>query len=183
MQRYGEQHLEAEITRLRASHIPLAGLVLDFAWHNYGWEGGYDWSPLIPQPQALIDWLHSRGLELSLNDHPGYANTQESILAYSDSHAPAALRALGRPLPPRPSYDQSLAAGWRFSPDPHDAGLNGHWYAGGYDDAHWHPIRTGASWQHQGYPDYQGIGWYRSSFRVPATLPAAVYLYLGEVGG
>lgn len=183
MHRYGEQHLETEITRLRASDIPLAGLVLDFAWHNYGWQGGYDWSPLIPQPQALIDWLHARGLELSLNDHPGYANTQESILSYSDSHAPAALQALGQPLPPRPSFDQSLAADWKFSPDPHDAGLKGHWYAGGSDQVRWHPIQTGDSWQHQGYPDYQGIGWYRLAVRVPATLPPAVYLYFGEVAG
>jgi hypothetical protein len=183
MHRYGEQHLETEVTRLLDSDIPLAGLVLDFAWHNYGWEGGYDWSPLVPRPQALIDWLHARGLELSLNDHPGYANTEESILSYSDSHAPEALRALGRPLPPRPSYDQNLAAGWRFSPDPHDAGLKGQWYASGYDDARWHPIRTGDAWQHQGYPDYQGIGWYRVVFRVPGTLPPAVYLYLGEVAG
>jgi Glycosyl hydrolases family 31/Domain of unknown function (DUF5110) len=183
MHRYGEQHLETEITRLRASDIPLAGLVLDFAWHNYGWQGGFDWSPLITRPQALIDWLHTRGLELSLNDHPGYANTQESILSYSDSHAPEALRALGRPLPPRPSYDQDLASGWRFSPDPHDAGLKGHWYAGAHDDVHWRPIRTGEPWQQQGYPDYQGIGWYRLSVRVPATLPPAVYLYLGQVVG
>lgn len=183
MHHYGEQHLETEISRLRASDIPLAGLVLDFAWHNYGWQGGYDWSPLIPRPQALIDWLHARGLELSLNDHPGYANTQESILSYSDSHAPAALRALGRPWPPRPSYERNLPADWSFAPDAHDAGLKGHWYTGGYHGVRWHPIQTGDSWQHQGYPHYQGIGWYRVSFRASATLPAAVYLYLGEVAG
>ena len=181
MQHYGEQHLETEVARLLESGIPLAGLVLDFAWHNYGWQGGYDWSPLVPRPPALIDWLHARGLELSLNDHPGYANTQESILSYSDSHAPAALRALGRPLPPRPSYDQSLAGAWKFAPDPRDAGLRGRWYAGGYDDRRWRPVRTGDSWQQQGYPGYQGIGWYRIAFRVPATLPRAVYLYFGEV--
>jgi alpha-glucosidase (family GH31 glycosyl hydrolase) len=183
MHRYGEQHLETEVARLLGSDIPLSGLVLDFAWHNYGWQGGYDWSPLIPRPQALIDWLHARGLELSLNDHPGYANTQESILSYDDSHAPAVLRALGRPLPPRPSYDQRLAGAWRFAPDRHDAGLKAHWYASGYDDVGWHRIRTGDSWQQQGYPGYQGIGWYRVSFRVPAALPQAVYLYLGEVAG
>ena len=181
MRHYGEAHLESEVTRLLDSGIPLAGLVLDFAWHNYGWQGGYDWSPLIPRPQALIDWLHARGLELSLNDHPGYANTRESILSYSDSHAPEVLRALGRPLPPRPSYDQSLAGAWKFAPDPGDAGLKGHWYAGSYDDRRWRPIRTGDSWQQQGYPGYRGIGWYRIAFQVPARLPRAVYLYLGEV--
>ena len=181
MRRYGEQHLETEVSRLLGSGIPLSGLVLDFAWHDYGWQGGYDWSPLVPHPQALIDWLHARGVKLSLNDHPGYANTKESIVSYSDSHAPAVLRALGRPLPPRPSYDQSLAGAWKFAPDPHDAGLRGRWYAAGYDDARWHPIRTDDSWQQQGYPDYQGIGWYRIAFRVPVALPQTVYLYLGEV--
>src|SRR5579863_611672 len=35
MRRYGEQHLESEVRRLLGSHIPLSGLVLDFAWHNY----------------------------------------------------------------------------------------------------------------------------------------------------
>ena len=181
MHHYGEQHLESEVARLLASHIPVSGLVLDFAWHNYGWQGGYDWSPLIPESQALVDWLHARGVKLSLNDHPGYANTKESILSYSDSHAPEALRTLGRPLPPRPSYDQSLAGTWKFSPDPYAAGLQGHWYASDYDDAHWRAIQTGDSWQQQGFPNYHGVGWYRVSFRVPATLPPAVYLYLGEV--
>ena len=181
MSHYAEQHLESEVARLLGSRIPVAGLVLDFAWHNYGWQGGYDWSPLIPRPQALVDWLHARGVKLSLNDHPGYANTEESVLSYSDSHAPQVLRALGRPLPPVPAYDQSLAGAWKFTPDPHDAGLAGHWYASDYDAGHWHAIKTGDSWQHQGFPDYQGIGWYRVSFRVPATLPRAVYLYLGEV--
>ncbi|MGH8319662.1 MAG: TIM-barrel domain-containing protein [Steroidobacteraceae bacterium] len=181
MRRYGEQHLESEVARLLGSHIPLSGLVLDFAWHDYGWQGGYDWSPLIPHPRALIEWLHARGVKLSLNDHPGYANTEESSLSYSDSHAPQVLRALGRPIPPAPSYDQSLAGGWRFAPDPHDAGLKAHWYASAYDDARWHPIRTDAPWQQQGYPNYQGIGWYRASFRLPARLPRSLYLYLGEV--
>jgi alpha-glucosidase (family GH31 glycosyl hydrolase) len=181
MRRYGEQHLESEVARLLGSGIPLTGLVLDFAWHNYGWQGGYDWSPLIPHPRQLIEWLRSRGVRLSLNDHPGYANTKESILSYSDSHAPQVLRALGRPVPPAPSFDQSLGGVWKFAPDPHDAGLEGHWYASGYDDAHWRRIRTGDSWQQQGFPKDQGIGWYRLSLRVPARLPPAVYLYFGQV--
>ena len=183
MRRYGQQHLQSEVARLLASHIPLSGLVLDFAWHNYGWQGGYDWSPLIPQPQELIDWLHARGVRLSLNDHPGYANTQESSLSYSDSRAPEVLRALGRPLPPAPSFDQGLAGSWKFAPDPNDAGVKARWYAGGYDDARWHAIRTDAPWQEQGFTDYHGIGWYRASFRLPVTLPRTVYLYLGEVAG
>jgi alpha-glucosidase (family GH31 glycosyl hydrolase) len=183
MGRYGEQHLESEVARLLGAGIPLSGLVLDFAWHNYGWQGGYDWSPLIPHPRQLIDWLHSRGVKLSLNDHPGYANTKESILSFSDSHAPQVLRALGRPVPPAPSYDQSLGGVWKFSPDPTDAGVKDRWYGSGYDDAAWHRIRTGDSWQRQGFASDQEIGWYRLSLRVPATLPPAVYLYFGQVAG
>ncbi|HEV7137006.1 MAG TPA: TIM-barrel domain-containing protein, partial [Steroidobacteraceae bacterium] len=181
LSRYGEQHLESEVARLLGSGIPLSGLVLDFAWHNYGWQGGYDWSPLVPHPRQLIGWLHSRGVELSLNDHPGYANTRESSLSYSDSHAPEVLRALGRPMPPAPSFDQSLDDGWKFALDPRAEGLERRWYAGGYDDARWHPIRTGDSWQSQGFPHYQGVGWYRLSFHLPARLPGSVYLYLGQV--
>ena len=183
MRAYGEQHLESEVARLLASRIPLAGLVLDFAWHDYGWQGGYDWSPLVAHPHQLIDWLHARGVRLSLNDHPGYANTEESIVSYSDSHAPRVLQALGRQMPPAPSFDQSLEGVWKFAPDPHDTGMKSRWYALGYDDVRWRSIRTGDSWQRQGFPRYQGVGWYRRAFRVPAHLPPAVYLYLGQVAG
>jgi hypothetical protein len=179
--RYGEAHLERELSRLAKDRIPLSGLVLDFAWHNYGWQGGYDWSPLIPHPRRLIAWLHARDLKLSLNDHPGYANTRESVLSYHDSHAPEVLHALGRSMPPKPSFDLSLAGAWKFSPDPHDVGLARRWFAVGYDDSRWRAIRTDAPWQKQGYPGYQGVGWYRASFRLPARLPPHVYLYLGQV--
>src|SRR5215470_624210 len=58
--RYNQQHLMAEVSRMRRDHVPFDTLVLDFAWHNYGWQGGYDWSPLIPQPQKLMRWLHAQ---------------------------------------------------------------------------------------------------------------------------
>ncbi|MBV8909631.1 MAG: hypothetical protein JOZ89_02610, partial [Gammaproteobacteria bacterium] len=118
---YGQRHLMEEISKLRDSHIPLDVLVLDFAWHSYGWEGGYDWSPLIPHPGQLISWLRGRGVKLSLNDHPGYVNTRESVLSYSDSHAPAVLKALGRPPPEKPSFDLTLRE-WSFAADAHGAG-------------------------------------------------------------
>jgi len=181
-ERYNQQHLEDELSRLRENHIPFDTLVLDFAWHNYGWQGGYDWSPLIPQPTQFLQWLHDRGIKLSLNDHPGYAGTQEEILSYHDSHAPEVLKALGRPLPPKPSFDMDISTQWRFAMDPNDQGMRQQWFAVGYDDHAWKPIRTDQSWQKQGYPDYQGIGWYRSRFSLPEKLPGALYLYLGEVG-
>jgi len=177
-----QQHLEDELSRLRENHIPFDTLVLDFAWHNYGWQGGYDWSPLIPQPAQFLAWLHDRGIKLSLNDHPGYAGTQEEILSYDDSHAPQVLKALGQPLPPKPSFDLNLSTSWKFATDPQDQGMHQQWFASNYDDHAWKPIHTDQSWQKQGYPDYQGAGWYRTSVSLPAQLPDALYLYFGEVG-
>jgi hypothetical protein len=172
-ERYGQANLEREITRLRDNHIPVDTLVLDFAWHNYGWEGGYDFSPLIPHPDQLSDWLHRRGIKLSLNDHPGYANTEESILSFDDSHAPAVLQVLGRSPPQRPSFDLDLSKRWTHASDRDNQGLTQHWYAADRDDARWQPIRIGKT--------DRTIAWYRVSFQLPARLPDALYLYLGEV--
>lgn len=180
-QRYNQDHLESEISRLRQNHIPLDVLVLDFAWHNYGWDGGYDWSPLFPRPHELLRWLHGQGIKLALNDHPGYANTEESIVSFSDSHAPQALQALGRPLPPPPTFDQDISQHWEFSPDPHDAGASQHWYANPHNAGHWKAVRVGLSWEEQGYEGYQGIGWYRTTLQLPARLPGTLFVYLGEV--
>jgi len=179
--RYDQQHLMGELSRLRGDHIPFDMLVLDFAWHNYGWDGGYDWSPLFPQPLELMRALHARGIKLSLNDHPGYIHTNESILSFEDSHAPAVLAALGRPLPPRPSFDLDVREGWSFATDPKDVGLKERWYAGGAGGAQWRAIRIGLAWEEQGLEDYRGTGWYRTSVELPAQLPARLYLYLGEV--
>ncbi|HJU08542.1 MAG TPA: TIM-barrel domain-containing protein [Rhodanobacteraceae bacterium] len=178
--RYGEEHLEDEVARFRQNHIPLDTLVLDFAWHNYGWDGGYDWSPLIPHPDRLLKWLHDRGVKVSLNDHPGYANTQENILSPEESHAPDVLRALGKPMPPKPSFDLDLSLGWRFAVDPHDQGIREHWYASDYDDSKWKPIRIDASPKEQGYADDKNIVWYRRQVRLPAHLPPHLYLYLSQ---
>ncbi|HTV86825.1 MAG TPA: TIM-barrel domain-containing protein [Dyella sp.] len=179
---YNQQHLEDELARLRAYRIPFDTLVLDFAWHNYGWQGGYDWSPLIAHPAQFLQWLRDRGIKLSLNDHPGYAGTKESILSFSDSHAPEVLKALGRPLPPKPTFDMDISKGWKFAADPRDQGLQAHWYAADFDDRAWTPIRTDQSWQRQGHADDPGVGWYRIALSLPEKLPDAMYLYLGEVG-
>jgi alpha-glucosidase (family GH31 glycosyl hydrolase) len=179
--RYDQQYLMRELTRLRDNHIPLDTLVLDFAWHNYGWDGGYDWSPLFPQPQGLMRWLHQRGIKLSLNDHPGYIHTDESILSFEDSHASAVLEALGRAPPARPSFESDLIHGWSFATDAHDAGLGQRWFASPAGGGHWQPIRVGLAWEEQGFKDYRGVGWYRTSIELPAKVPGTLYLVIGEV--
>ncbi|HTL90690.1 MAG TPA: TIM-barrel domain-containing protein, partial [Steroidobacteraceae bacterium] len=123
----------------------------------------------------------AQGVKLSLNDHPGYIHTDESILSFSDSHAAQVLQALGRPLPPKPTFDLDISHGWRLAKDPEDLGLSQHWYADPHRAAGWQPVRTGLPWEHQGYPEYHGIGWYRSSVQLPAKVPTPLYLYLGEV--
>jgi alpha-glucosidase (family GH31 glycosyl hydrolase) len=165
-QRYNQQYLLGEVARLRRSHIPFDVLVLDFAWHNYGWDGGYDFSPLFPRPQQLMRSLHGQGVKSSLNDHPGYINTAESILSFQDSHAAEVLSALARPPPPQAGFDLDLSRQWSFASDSHGP---------------WRPIRIGLPWQEQGFKSDHGIGWYRASVSLPAQLPAALYLYLGQV--
>jgi alpha-glucosidase (family GH31 glycosyl hydrolase) len=180
---YGQQHIESEITRFRRNDIPLDTLVLDFAWHNYGWQGGYDWSPLIPRPDRFLNWLHARGIKVGLNDHPGYANTRESSLSHSDSHAPQVLKALGRPLPPQPSFDLDLAGGWRFSTDPDDRGVKQRWFAAAFDDGRWRHVRPGESPAGSGGRHYVGVTWYRERVKLPAKLPPHLYLYLSQQSG
>ena len=62
--RYNQQYLVNEVSRMRSHHIPLDLLVLDFAWHNYGWQGWYDWSPLIPHPGELMRSLRAQGVNV-----------------------------------------------------------------------------------------------------------------------
>ena len=165
--RYDQRYLMGEVARMRADHIPFDTLILDFGWHNYGWDGGYDWSPLFPQPLELMRALHERGVKLSLNDHPGYIHTDESILSFEDSHAPEVLAALGRAPAAKPSFNLDVSRGWAFSTEPRRG--------------RWKPIRIGLPWEEQGYAGYRGVGWYRTSVRLPAQLPERLYLYVGEV--
>ncbi len=62
--------------------FPLDNIVFDMGWHTNdaavgtGHNGhknwtGYTWNTeLIPNPKALIDSIHNRGITVSLNDHP-----------------------------------------------------------------------------------------------------------------
>ncbi len=96
---YTDRDVENLVTRFRAAGIPLDVLVLDFAWHNFGWAGGYDWSPIFPHPRQFLDWAHQQGLKISLNDHPGYSEWRPApgVLSDRDSHAAAIHKMLGIP--------------------------------------------------------------------------------------
>lgn len=181
--KYNEKHLKDEVMKFRDNDIPLDIFVLDFGWHNYGWDGGFDWSPLIPHPKQFLKWLHDHGVKVTLNDHPGYVGAKMSILSYKDSHAPKVLKDLGMPAPPKPTFDMDISKGWKFSTDPNDQGVGEGWFAQNFDDKEWKSIRVGTPWQDQGYKNYHGTTWYRKSVNLPSTLPDSLYLYIGDVAG
>ena len=60
-----------QIVREYAQHdFPLDMFVIDMDWHTEGWTG-YTWNrDLIPDPAALLKWLHEQDLHVTLNDHP-----------------------------------------------------------------------------------------------------------------
>lgn len=50
--------------------FPLDNMVLDMDWHRDGWTG-WSWNrKLLPDAEALLPWLHSQGLHVTLNLHP-----------------------------------------------------------------------------------------------------------------
>lgn len=70
--------------------------------------------------------------------------------------------------------------GWKFTTD--DA-RSGHrrdvpYFAPSFDDAAWKPIEIGRVWEEQGFGGYDGVGWYRLTFRLPAKPAAAKALEL-----
>ena len=73
---------------------------------------------------------------------------------------------------------------WRFALDPKDEGVQGQWFASAFADAKWAKVRsdTGTGWEHQGFADATGFGWYRQRVTVPANLGKKhLYLYFGAV--
>ncbi len=59
---------------------------------------------------------------------------------------------------------------WKFHLDPQLAGEQQKWFAPDYDDSDWANITVGDFWENQGYKDYDGAGWYRTTVQLPADL-------------
>jgi hypothetical protein len=66
---------------------------------------------------------------------------------------------------------------WQFRTDPEDAGEKGQWFLGGKVDAAWKPISIHKAWEGQGYPSYDGYGWYAVDVRLPASAGRAWLLF------
>ncbi len=177
---YTDKDVQKIVDRFRTAGIPLDVLVLDFGWHNYGWKGGYDWSPIFPNPKEFLDWARQSGLKITLNDHPGYG--KESVLSDDDSHAPAVRDELRRPLPEKPTYTLELAPAWKFKTDPSDIGVKEKWFAPETKDDGWATVQAGKPWEEQGYAGYDGVAWYRQTINIPVNVPPVpLYLIFGGV--
>ncbi len=169
--------LLSEISRFRGVGLPLDVLVLDFGWHNFGWQGGYDWSPVFKDAPAFLKKVHEEGIHVSVNDHP--KGIGESALSEEDSHSKEAQRLLNVTPANKPTFSLSFPTGWRFKTDPTDTGMLASWFSAGLRDSSWEIINGGAPWESQGHPDYHGFGWYRKWVEIPENSPKRLYLILG----
>ncbi len=70
---------------------------------------------------------------------------------------------------------------WLLATDPARDGHRKGFFHDDFDDRKWKPVKVGA-WENQGFPDYDGIGWYRIRFTMPEKIDAnAVELYFEGV--
>ncbi len=72
---------------------------------------------------------------------------------------------------------QPLREGWIFQ-----TGDDAAWSDPRCDDHAWSSIEVDCRWEDAGFPDYDGLAWYRLHFAAPATLPeGSLFLRLGRI--
>jgi Domain of unknown function (DUF4838)/Glycosyl hydrolases family 2, sugar binding domain len=62
-----------------------------------------------------------------------------------------------------------MAAECKFKLDPGKAGVALNWWKADFDDSKWKQIKTTTFWEKQGYPNYDGVAWYRMKQRIKAN--------------
>ena len=68
--RYTQQDFVDIANDVKANHIPMDVMIIDMDWHLPGWTG-WTWDKsVIPDPEGLIRFMHSRNLKVALNLHP-----------------------------------------------------------------------------------------------------------------
>lgn len=69
-QKYTAQDFKNIVAEVEANAIPLDVMVIDMDWHLPGWTG-WTWNKeLIPDPPALLRFMHNHNLKTTLNLHP-----------------------------------------------------------------------------------------------------------------
>ena len=92
--RYTEESYRTLIERFEEEKLPFTVAVMDMDWHltdidpklGSGWTG-YTWNKeFFPNPKAFMDWLHEKGLRITLNVHPadGVRAHEEMYLAMAE---------------------------------------------------------------------------------------------------
>jgi alpha-galactosidase len=61
--------------------------------------------------------------------------------------------------------------GWKFT-----TGDSAQWASPNYNDQNWKPIDITKNWEAQGYPNYDGFGWYRLHFVIPSSIKEKAFL-------
>lgn len=176
---YTSNDLLDEINRFRSEGLPLDMLVMDFGWHKFGWQGGYDWSPIFKNPKKFLNAVHSEGIHVAVNDHP--KTLGQSAISDHDSHANELRRLLSGKPKQKTTFNLELTDGWKFMPDTSGTGMLQSWESPDYSDSGWKGIETGKPWEEQGYPHFHNIGWYRKWVDIPADAPKNLYLIFGGV--
>ena len=72
--------------------------------------------------------------------------------------------------------EYSIEGDWKFS-----TGDNMSWKEPGFDDRAWKSVIVPAFWETQGFKGYDGFGWYRTSFKAPASLDDHLVLLMGKI--
>ena len=74
-----------------------------------------------------------------------------------------------------PDFD--LSGNWKFK-----KGDDELWAESAFDDSRWQELKVPLLWDAQGYKNYDGFGWYRVKFRIPANLAnRRLVLLLGRI--
>ncbi len=93
---YTQKEIEQLVERFQQEEIPLSTYIIDMDWHitktgntSTGWTG-FSWNrELLPDPPALLQWLHDQSLKTALNLHPA-----EGIHPHEDQYTTVA-KAMG----------------------------------------------------------------------------------------
>lgn len=61
---------------------------------------------------------------------------------------------------------------WKCKTDPGNIGKDDNWYKPNLDVSSWKDVRIDLNkgWEEQGFPDFDGFGWYRTSFKVTGDI-------------
>ncbi len=84
---FTDKDLREIINTTRTLKMPMDVMVIDMEWHKPGWTG-YTWDQsYFPNPEKLLQWLHSQNIKTTLNLHPaaGVAAHEVAYPAFAEA--------------------------------------------------------------------------------------------------